>query len=112
MDETSIDLSQINFDEQGRVLISSLELSTKLNELFQISENVSSSCNNGCGNTANSGCGNNGSCAESSAIFNRNDVEFIGDQVILNKYEFNKNILKSKLLGDSELNLKISTFNQ
>ena len=110
MSETTINLENITFDEHGKVKISSVELSNKLSELFDLGDSISSSCNNGCGNTSNTGCGNNGSCAESSTIFKSSEVNIDEGLVTVDKYDFNKIILKAKLNGDSELNLKVSSF--
>ena len=108
MSELNLNLSNVKFDETGKVEIQDVALGEILNELFLANENLRTESNNGCGNSANQGCGNNVSCAESSAVFNRDDV-LIDDSVIkINKFEFNSAILKAKINGEENMTLIIN----
>jgi hypothetical protein len=99
MPDLQLSLDNVTFDDLGRVKINQPDVVNEITTLVGDASNVGCSSNNGCGNSSNAGCGNtaNVNCGESASLFKADDVTVLPSELLIDNYDFNKNILKAKL---------------
>jgi hypothetical protein len=113
MPELQLNLTNVSFDELGRVKITEPSLVTEISNILMDASTVACSSNTGCGNSANTGCGNsaNNNCGESATLFRRDDVTILPDELLIHNYDFNKAILKAKLNQNVIMDLALNKVN-